>query len=639
MKKLFILLLCAFLCKNGMGQCVPSAYSFLDINNVSAPIANDGTVGFLNNPNADYTIDTGNGLASASLAVGLWIGGFDENDELHLAAMRYGQNGNDYFSGPLNATTAQTDPATCAEYDRMWKLDKWKVEEFSVRLGQPGYVIPPEILDWPAHAEVSLGFGYNLAPYYDADGSGNYDPLDGDYPFYDLNPLQGGGSPFFKLDGDQSVWWVMNDGGGNHTESGAQAVGLEIRCLAYAFDRCDALGNVTFYRYQIINRGSPTLHDTRIGLWADPDAGFAQNDHAGCDVGRNLGYVYDAFSGTGHGTGFGIDLLQGPYGDSNGMDDDNNGIVDDEYLGMNKFLTGGLGQDVSSPLDYHNAMRGVWADGSSVCYGGNGNLSTGCNGVEADFMFPGNSDPTGIGTGGVPQLVWTEEMVGNAPGERRFIMSSGPFTLEPGALNELHYAVIWANDPDGSDPIAVMEQVDDLVQAAYDSGFANLPCCPPVARIHLDQPSANEFLFSSITAGDDYFWDFGDGTTSTERFPYTHVYSDNQAHEVTLIVTNACGSDTAYIDAGTIFFGVGEEEHAGFRVFPNPSTDNFTIAFEERGVEGVLEVRNLLGQSVHEQKVNGERTLSIAANWPAGNYFLVFRAEAYVHVERLTVVQ
>jgi hypothetical protein len=40
---------------------------------------------------------------------------------------------------------------------------------------------------------------------------------------------------------------------------------------------------------------------------------------------------------------------------------------------------------------------------------------------------------------------------------------------------------------------------------------------------------------------------------------YVRLFRQNQEHEVTLIVTNACGSDTAYIVARTIFFGVGQE--------------------------------------------------------------------------------
>ena len=49
-----------------------------------------------------------------------------------------------------------------------------------------------------------------------------------------------------------------------------------------------------------------------------------------------------------------------------------------------------------------------------------------------------------------------------------------------------------------------------------------------------------EFLNSSC-AGDEFLWEFGDGTTSTEPNP-DHVFEENGTYEVTLHVTNECGS-------------------------------------------------------------------------------------------------
>lgn len=638
MKDLFTLLVCTAICQQALAQCVSSAYTFLEVNNVTAPVDNDGSIGYLDNPETRYSIDTGSGDMTSFLAVGLWVAGLDDNDQLHLAAMKYGQTGDDYFPGPLSTTTAQTDPFVCAEYDRLWKLDRWRVEEFFARQGQPGYLIPQELLTWPAHGDLNLGHDYNLAPYYDADGSGYYDPEDGDYPLFDLNGSFSPSSPPFKLEGDQSIWWVMNDAGGAHTESGGEPIGIEVRCVAYGLDRCDALGNTTFYRYQIINRGSLTLHDTYVGLWVDPDALNSLDDYVQCDVTRNMGFVYDALSGPGNGTGFGVDLLHGPYAPLNGVDDDNNGIVDDEHLRMGKFMTGGLGEDPSTPALHYTALKGLYGNGTSVCYGGNGHLSNGCNGIDASYMFPGSSDPTGIGTGGLPQTAWTEGLVGNAPGERRFLMSAGPFTLEPGAIHDIHYAAVWANDPLGGDPVGALEAADDAVQAAFDGGFQNLPCCPPKAQIHLDQPSVDQFFFSSVSAADQYQWNFGDGNTSTDRFPYPHTYADGQIHEVMLVVSNSCGSDTAYMDAGSIFFGVEEEEATAFRVFPNPSSDQLTVSFKDSGLRGTLEVRNMLGQLVHQQAVNDQSTVQVQTSWPAGNYMLLFRTDDAISVQRFSVV-
>ena len=120
-----------------------------------------------------------------------------------------------------------------------------------------------------------------------------------------------------------------------------------------------------------------------------------------------------------------------------------------------------------------------------MIYGGNGHYGGGGDpSVPCDYMFPGDSDPTGIGTGGVPQPIWTEALVGNVPFDRRFLLSSGPFTFAPGDVRSLHQAVVWARDTvvevsDYSTQIGALQTADDYVQTAFDAKFQNLACCPP----------------------------------------------------------------------------------------------------------------------------------------------------------------
>jgi hypothetical protein len=49
-----------------------------------------------------------------------------------------------------------------------------------------GYTIPKFILEWPAHGNLANKEDYYLAPFYDYNGDGNYNPYDGDYPGYEL---------------------------------------------------------------------------------------------------------------------------------------------------------------------------------------------------------------------------------------------------------------------------------------------------------------------------------------------------------------------------------------------------------------------------------------------------------------------
>jgi PKD repeat protein len=69
-------------------------------------------------------------------------------------------------------------------------------------------------------------------------------------------------------------------------------------------------------------------------------------------------------------------------------------------------------------------------------------------------------------------------------------------------------------------------------------------CAPPVAAGALDSSAGLTLSFaSSSTYATSYFWDFGDGTNSTQANP-SHTYLVSGSFPVTLIVSNFCGSDT-----------------------------------------------------------------------------------------------
>ena len=59
-------------------------------------------------------------------------------------------------------------------------------------------------------------------------------------------------------------------------------------------------------------------------------------------------------------------------------------------------------------------------------------------------MFPGLSDPIGYGVGGtpqnpLPQPEWSEFTAANPPGDRRALVSAGPFQLLPGGQLKYSY--------------------------------------------------------------------------------------------------------------------------------------------------------------------------------------------------------
>lgn len=539
--------------------CAPAtAVNELDLNNVRARIENGGTLWEDRSTGAPaYEVPkTDNRSGPNALFAGaLWMGGLSPDNVLKLAAVRFRQVGNDFWPGPLtmydtinNTGDASIESDVCVQYDRTWKtmrLDAQRHDAYFRCLADPlcdanidfqGYTTPGYFFDWPAHGDASRGQDFYLAPFYDSPNSeqGVYDPENGDYPGYDLaaeidckSKRREDAIPLF---GDQNIWWVFNDKGNTHTESGGQPIGMEIRAQAFAFSTNDEVNNMTFYNYVLINQGSQTLQETYFGQWVDVDLGGANDDYVGCDVERGLGYGYNGDAvdegANGHpGYGgpnppppaVGVDFFEGPYQDYDSLDNpltDNcqmardmggipyggigigygDGVVDNERYGMRAFVyhnnaSGAIG-DPSSAGQYYNYLKGVWGDNTPMTYGGNGyNVSGG--GTRAYYMFPGTSDPLGWGTDCVPQPNWDEVSAGNAPEDRRFIQSAGPFTLDPGAYNNITVGVVWARASSGDVQASVelMRRADDKAQSLFDNCFRILdgPDAPELTIQELDR--------------------------------------------------------------------------------------------------------------------------------------------------------
>jgi hypothetical protein len=504
-------------------SCTPAAAKTdLDINNVRTTIMTGGDMWWDLNT-AKYEVPKGGG-AHSIFAGALWIGGLDAGGQLKVAAMTYRQTGNDFWPGPLDTTAVSIDGSTCTAFDKHWKITRKQVEDFGLyNAGTPpaGYSVPLVIQNWPGNGDASLGQGHYLAPFVDVDNDTYYNWAAGDYPAYDI----GGnlGCSKYQLFGDECLWWVFNDKGNIHSETGAAAIGLEIHAQAFAFSTNDEINNMTFYTYKIINRSTVSMNNTYFGQWTDADLGAFDDDFVGCDVKRGLGYTYNGDANDGAsalptvGTyganppAIGMDFFEGPLADpGDGIDNDHDGTTDEigEEIIMSKFVY--YNNDftiIGNPENathYYNYLSGFWKDGSPFTYGGNAYGGT----QVCDYMFPGNSDPSGFGTNGAIQGGnWSEETEGNTPFDRRMMQSAGPFTLQPGAINYITVGAVWARAATGgpSASVALMRTTDDKAQSLFNNCFRTLdgPDAPDLTIQELDKelvlyltnkPNSNNYL-------------------------------------------------------------------------------------------------------------------------------------------------
>jgi hypothetical protein len=557
--------------KTKAANCAPSAGKmFLEYNNVKTTIETSGymwedrTTG-----RPSYEVPKAGGR-HVIYAGALWMGGTTPGGILKVAAHLY-HRGNDFWAGPLTSNIAgdgvntigfgegQIDPATCNLYDRFWVTTRNEVAaHYACKvLGEcpaEGYVTPESIRNWPGNYidDGSKYVDYFLAPFVDVNDDLIYDAEAGDYPGYDLFksndcPKPRGGR--VDLFGDYNIWYVFNDRGNVHTETGGEDIGMEIKAQAFAFSTTDEINSMTFYNYELINRSTVTLTNTYFGQYVDADIGCSGDDYAGCDVQRGFGYTYngtavdgaECFGAIPYNDGtppaIGVDFFEGPYQDNDGVDNPlttdiqraldeggipypgigigyGDGVIDNERFGMSRFVyfvrtppIAAMG-DPSNAIEYYNFMRGVWKDGSQFVFGGNGHISSGGS-IPAKYMFPGDSDPLHWGTNGepVPQD-WTEANEGTVPQDRRFFQSSGPFTLAPGALNNITVGVVYARAASGNpfNSVNLVRLADDKAQRLFDNCFRLIdgPDAPDVTARELDReiilyltntsPLSNNFL-------------------------------------------------------------------------------------------------------------------------------------------------
>lgn len=416
MKKIVLsLLMILFLVNHVFSQCPTSVSTAqLNVNNINATIDNAGStwlIGLGGLPSS-YEAKSDSGLSILS-AGGLWIGGIDQGQQLHMAAATYRENGNDFSVGPIDINSLPDF------FDTVWVMHKSTIDSFKAGLFS---TIPHSIKYWPAEGNPNLPYflpGHLLAPFVDVNGNGLYDPSKGDYP---------------AINGDEATWEVFNDDCTPHTETGGVPLGIEVHLMTYAFDSLDCLSNTTFYEYTIINDAPLTYDSTYIGVFADPDLGCFLNNAVGCIPSLNMGicysdtsYVYCNSDFYRHLPLLGIQMVNPPL---NGKGDTVN-MSNFTYYN-NDFTAQG---NPTSASQYYGYLTGTWKNGMPFTYGGNGYGGT----TPYPYVYP--SDPTDTSVN-----AWSECTANIAPADVRFIMSFGPIKLQPGSILSYTYAVLFDND-------------------------------------------------------------------------------------------------------------------------------------------------------------------------------------------------
>lgn len=404
-----------------------------------------------------------------------WMGGYSGGN-LHIGAMTYRQYGIDFWPGPIDTLTLNTDITDCQAYDTFFPIRRAEVNNQKNHLYNYANM-PANITYWPANPIAGENTSYKLAPYEDVNHNNKYDPLNGDYPI---------------MFGDYSVFQINNDVGNRHGETGGLSMGIETHITNYAItcDNDSALKNTLFLHYDIINRGVDTFTNFLFSMWSSfgYEASFYSNskskkNYIGCDTLLNMYYSYK-------GTGYDIDI-GGETGYHQYLPAFAGVFLNQKlsrFISYNNTAStiNGNPSYASRGIPYINLMNSFWENGTPMTYGDSG-TTVGTNPTK--YIYSG--DPT-ANTG------WTEANAGNKPGNRNGLGSCGPFTFYPKDTLKIDFAYVFARDyqhpGDSIACIPILRKYVQKIQRYYNTDSLTIMTNACAGVINIPPPGISQLL-------------------------------------------------------------------------------------------------------------------------------------------------
>lgn len=555
MKKTFNTVLLSLLFSLLFGQ----SPAYLTNGNVRAQFAPGGatepTTG------AFMELQQGEDWVSLIYDVGLLIGGLDPGGNLKTYSLR----GNTVSAAITGIDAEIIDP---------WRVTSDQVAAHLADFEDNGIIDNPidAIFAWPARgnafSEQYNGFEIisdnmvTYADFWDQDANGVYNPDQGDYPVLFVRGC--GEEPL--VPSEMLVYpFTLSPNGAEGPDD------FQVFMTAFRFGCEEAesvINNSFFLSYKINNRTIEPLNDAFFGYWIDGDIGCFSDDYLGVDPDRFATYFYNssATDGTCNPGGsfgnvppvVGVDLLRGPLNIS-GEEEPLRSVMPVFNSSVGAIPAGATGYQ--NPVELYNYLSGTWRDGNPLVDSGIGYEA----GNPIDFAFTG--DPA-QGSG------WTETGEGNPTGDRRALISSGPFTLFPGAVNRYILAFTYEQNTEVTnlEQIVGLKNNLDALQALFDNCF------------------------------------------DTDNLPGMEV--------CTSVVTDV---DTPLVPTDD-----------QIQLYPNPTQTEVTVMFpvEEKGQ---LSVYTTDGQLLLQKRTISAYTTLDCSQWPAALYVLRWESEGQVLVQKLLV--
>lgn len=473
-----LLFLTSFILLNQLQADVPKDYSsvttsasvqtgFLQTNNLNVAVSSDGIISY-----DRYTFVQGyagliwpvssNQRLTMDYAAGLWIGAkVGPSRELRTAASLHSSHyspGNIPVIGQVPPTSVCSDP---------------RLKLYTISLDDPNF----------------FNGGYRIKVAGNRNYTINYDswaawPVDLGAPYVEVNGIPGY-QP--ELNGDRPGIWhttarpnelmftvyidYTNCTGGLHASEislpgGTLPLGVEVQQLTFSFSD-SPYRDMYFSKWRIINRSSLNWDSVYIALVDDADIGNGEDDAAGCDTTRDLGFIYNfdnndvdygnAPPALGYRilqspmrfTGNNQDTAKLPYGNYTGY----------KLTGMSAYnvftnSAGGCYGDPDNAVTAFNFLRGKDGCGNT--------MTNWVTGYPTRYRFSGNA---------VFRMGWYD----STAGDRRQVLSCGPFSMPSGTEQFLVTGTVLDRSVNNNESVRSVLTASDNAKTFYNNSFGGTP--------------------------------------------------------------------------------------------------------------------------------------------------------------------
>lgn len=306
--------------------------------------------------------------------------------------------------------------------------------------------------------------------------------------------------------------------------------------------------------------------------------------------------------------------------------------------------TGGLVFDVFSPFKLKSVLVNMPEAGYLVVRAENGRRG-----------FVGNKIFEGLEAG--PQRIELDFNFSGGEAQRLFVKLVGPQGLTVLVGNSFPYSIdgvlaITGNDFNNDnfyyffDWEIEYQQLCGRVPVTVEiNGASTVNAAFTANNYTVEINDAIVFTNTSV-AGESYFWDFGDGNTSTDVSP-SHIYTDSGIYPVILTVTSSDGCTSAITQQITVEdLATGLDENFlnnQISIYPNPASDQLTVSFDLSSPQSLtltlVDVRGTVIKTIPAQNYFNTPLPIELAGLSAGIYYLKMKNEKIQVVKKLVIMR